>query len=83
MRALGVSRGQDWVGGGLFWLYQAYGQVLEGRAEVEEALDAAQRLAEQYRACIIAAGRFDRAAWQGCLKRTDPSLPDFIFSQSE
>ena len=79
--ALQVMTEEDWVGGALFWLFQAYGQVLEGKAEPEEALDEAQRKAEAYRDCLIAADDYGRESWQGCLKSTDPELPDFILAQ--
>jgi ABC-type glycerol-3-phosphate transport system substrate-binding protein len=71
---------EEWLGGALFWLGQAYGQVVEGEASVEEALGAAQDLAEEYRACVIASGDFGRDSWEACVKQVDPTLPDFLFS---
>jgi len=72
---------EEWLGGAVLWLTQAYGQVLEGQATVEQALDQAQGLADAYRACMVAAGDYSQKTWQGCLRQTDPSLPDFIFAQ--
>ena len=72
---------EDWMGGAMFWVFQAYGKVLRGEAEAEGALDEAQRLAEAYQDCLIAAGDTSQETWQGCLKATDPTLPDFIFAQ--
>jgi len=72
---------EDWLGGGLIWLSQAYGRVLEGKSGVEEALNEVQKLAEQYRACMIAAGDYGQKTYQQCLKQTDPTLPAYLFSQ--
>ena len=69
-----------WLWGASYWLFRAYGQVLAGEADVEEALDAAQKMADGYRACVIAREAFfDQAQWQACLKETDPALPQFLF----
>jgi len=81
--ALQVISDEDWLGGALLWLYQAYGKVLDGKAGVEEALDEAQRLADDYRACVISGDDFSQAAWEACLKQTDPNLPSFLLSGSE
>jgi multiple sugar transport system substrate-binding protein len=70
---------EEWMGGSLYWLGQAYSQVLDGKATVEEALAGAQKLADDYRACVITAGDFSQKSWQGCVRETDPSLPDFLF----
>jgi multiple sugar transport system substrate-binding protein len=73
-----------WLGGTTVWLSQAYGRVLEGDASVEEALAAAQKLADDFRACIITRDAFsDQEEWQACMKETDPSLPDFMFGSEE
>jgi ABC-type glycerol-3-phosphate transport system substrate-binding protein len=74
---------EDWLGGALFWLGQAYGQVVDGEATVEEALDAAQQMADDYRACIIAAGDVSEDTWQGCVQEIDPTLPSFLFGTGE
>jgi len=78
-----VLSNEDWLGGGLFWLTQAYGKVLDKKSGVEEALNEAQKLADQYRACMVAAGKYDQKTYEGCLKQTDPSLPPFVFGASE
>jgi multiple sugar transport system substrate-binding protein len=70
---------EEWLGGGIYWLGQAYSQVVEGKASPEEALDAAQKLADDYRACVIAAGDFGQETWQACAKEIDPTLPDLLF----
>jgi multiple sugar transport system substrate-binding protein len=74
---------EDWLGGALFWLGEAYGQVVEGEAGVEETLDTAQEKADDYRACIVAAGDLSQDTWQACLKEIDPAIPDFVFSTGE
>jgi hypothetical protein len=71
---------EEWLGGALYWLGQAYNQALTGEASVEDALDAAQKLADDYRACVIAAGDFDTGTWQTCVQEIDPTLPAFLFS---
>jgi len=67
---------QDWLlAGYVVWLPRAYGQVAEGQATVEHALDLAQRAFDDYRACVIVRDvLLDREAWQACLVETDPSL---------
>jgi multiple sugar transport system substrate-binding protein len=71
---------EEWLGGALFWLGQAYGQAIDGEASVEEALDAAQKMADDYRACVVAAGDFSQETWQACVQEIDPTLPDFLFA---
>ena len=70
---------EEWMGGALVWFTQAYGKVLDGKASVEDALEEAQQLSQDYRACVIAAGDFDQETWVSCAKRVDPTLPDFLF----
>ena len=77
--AFQVFSDEEWLGGALFWLGQAFGQVLEGEATVEEALGAAQKLADDYRACVIAAGDFSSETWQACVQEVDPTLPSLLF----
>jgi len=67
----------SWLGSATFWLSQAFGQIIEGKASIEEALDIAQRLADDYRACILASSDSAEGAMQACMKATDPTLPDF------
>jgi multiple sugar transport system substrate-binding protein len=71
---------EEWLGGAIFWYLQAFGQIIEGEAAVEDALDAAQKLADDYRACVVAGGDFGQEAWQTCVQEIDPSLPDFLFA---
>jgi len=74
--------GQGWLVGGLYWLGRAYSQVAAGEASVEEALDAAQKTAEAYRACVVERDAVSREKeWQACLLEVDPSIPAFLFNQ--
>lgn len=74
---------EEWMGGALFWLGQAYGQAVEGETTVQEALDAVQVLADDYRACLVVADDFSEETWQRCVKEVDPTLPDFVFGLDE
>jgi multiple sugar transport system substrate-binding protein len=74
---------EGWLGGGAFWLARAYSQVLAGEASVEEALAAAQALADDYRACVITSGNHDEQAWQRCVLETDPTIPPSMFGLEE
>jgi multiple sugar transport system substrate-binding protein len=74
---------EEWLGGALFWYSQAFGQVLEGKASVEDALDAAQDLADDYRACVVAGGDYGQEAWEACAKEVDPTLPAFLFATGQ
>jgi multiple sugar transport system substrate-binding protein len=74
---------EEWLGGALFWLGQAYGQVIDGEASVEEALAVAQQMADDYRACVVAAGDFGEETWQACVREIDPTLPGLLFGASE
>ena len=42
------------MGPGIFWLGRAHAEVIDGELTVEEALENAQLMFEDYRACIIA-----------------------------
>jgi len=83
-RPFQVFSEEPWLRGATYWLFQAYGQVLRGEASVEEALNTAQRMADDYRACVMAHDAFsNREGWQACLKEVDPTLPDFLFEAEE
>ncbi|MBN1402347.1 MAG: extracellular solute-binding protein, partial [Anaerolineae bacterium] len=80
--SLDILNEEEWLGGALFWVFQAYGKVLEGEMSAEEALAEAQELAEEYQACLAVGGDYDGEAWRACLKQADPGLPDFILAQA-
>jgi len=75
-----VLRDQDWlVAGYVVWLIRAYGQVVEGQATVEHALDLAQRAFDDYRACVIVHDALsDEKGWQACLVEVEPALADLL-----
>jgi multiple sugar transport system substrate-binding protein len=74
---------EDWLGGAIYWYGQAFGQIVDGQTSVEDAMDAAQKLADDYRACVVAGGDFSQKAWEACVKQTDPTLPDFLFTAGQ
>ena len=77
-----ILTGQGWLSGGIYWLGRAYDQVAAGEASIEEALDAAQKMADDYRACVILKDAVSNdEEWQACLLEVDPSLPAFLFNQ--
>ncbi len=80
-----VFEGETWMStAGSIWLGRAYDQVVNEGASVEEALNAAQKMAEDYRACVIVnEAMSDQEAWQTCIKEVDPSVPDFLLGQSQ
>lgn len=79
---LDIFTGQSWMGSGILWLGRAYDQVVHGEASIEEALNAAQRMADDYRACVITREALaDDEAQQECVLEVDPSLPGFLFNQ--
>ena len=74
--------GQGWLVGGMYWLGRAYSQVVAGEASVEEALNAAQRISDDYRACVVVNDAVsDPKEWRACLLEVDPTLPAFLFGQ--
>ena len=83
-RPFQLSSEAAWLRGVTYWLFQAYGRVLEGRVSVEEALRDAQRKADEYRICVVAHNAFyHQEEWQVCSKEVDPTLPDFLFGEEE
>ncbi len=76
--------GRDWSSPYLVFLERAYRRIVEEGESPERALVAAQRLADEYRACVIArAGFFDREKWEGCLREVDSTLPDPLFTPAD
>ncbi len=54
---------------------------MTGQLGVEEALGEAQQLADEYRACVIAAEAFDDTeAQEACMLEIDETLPAFLFT---
>ncbi len=79
-----VFVGETWLAGGIVWLGRAYSQIVEEGVDVQEALNAAQTMADDYRACVVAQDAFgDQDAWMDCMQEVDPSIPLFLFEQGE
>lgn len=77
--SLDLFSGESWLAPGIIWLGRAYDQVVNEELSAKEALDAAQKLADDYRACVIAQDAFaDQQAWLDCLKEADPNIPGFL-----
>lgn len=70
-----------WLSAMMPWLIgQAYGEVVEGQADAETALETAQQTFAAYRACIIERDAvFKMDEWQNCMREADSTLPDFLF----
>ncbi len=74
--------GEAWLSGGIYWMGRAYEQVVYEQVSVEAALDAAQQMSDDYRACVVLNDAVnDEKAWQTCMQEVDPSLPSYLFSQ--
>jgi multiple sugar transport system substrate-binding protein len=74
--------GEAWLSGGIYWMGRAYEQVVNEQVSVEAALDAAQQMSDDYRACVVLNDAVnDEKAWQMCMQEVDPSLPSYLFSQ--
>lgn len=77
-----ILTGQGWLSGGMYWLGRAYSQVVAGEASVEEALNAAQRMFDDYRACVVVNDAIsDQDKWRACLLEVDSTWPAFLFGQ--
>lgn len=73
---------EPWLSVGLIWLGRAYSEARDGEQTLEEALNNAQDLFDQYRLCVVSNDAVaDQKAWQACVTETDPAFPSFIFGQ--
>ncbi len=70
-----ISGENAWLGVSTTWLITAYDQILKEGVSVEEALDNAQRLADEYRSCVMARnGYTDSEIQQSCLQEVTAAL---------
>jgi ABC-type glycerol-3-phosphate transport system substrate-binding protein len=70
----------SWLAYPVFWLYNAYDQILNDGTPVEEALENAQHMADEYRACVITAEAFnDDDVQKECMLEIDNTLPPILF----
>ncbi len=75
-----IADENSWLNYPVVWLYSAYSQIVKDGLSVEEALENAQQLADEYRACVIEADAFgDEKAQQACMLEVDDTLPAFLF----
>jgi multiple sugar transport system substrate-binding protein len=72
-----VSDERSWLGFTSSWLSNAYDRIVNGDMTVEEALDAAQEVADAYRTCVIANDALqDMQALQACATEAAAAVPD-------
>ncbi len=69
----------SWLSYSVFWLAKAYGQVVDGTAPVEKALADAQKLSDDFRACVVQnKAESDVKQQRQCVKQVDPSIPNVL-----
>jgi ABC-type glycerol-3-phosphate transport system substrate-binding protein len=74
----------SWLSYSIFWLAKAYGQVADGTAPADKALADAQKLADDYRACVVQSdAQSDTKQQRKCLKQVDPTIPDLLIGETE
>ncbi|MGD2078894.1 MAG: extracellular solute-binding protein, partial [Chloroflexota bacterium] len=63
-----IADENSWLNYPVIWLYGAYSQIVKDGVSVEEALENAQQMADEYRSCVIEADAFDdQDAQQACM----------------
>jgi ABC-type glycerol-3-phosphate transport system substrate-binding protein len=73
-----------WLGYSIFWLAKAYGQVADGSVPADKALADAQKLSDDYRACVVQNDAQSNTQQQRkCLKQVDPSIPGLLIGLTE
>jgi hypothetical protein len=66
----------------MYWLGRAYSQAVADETSVEEALDVAQKMFDDYQACVALSDAVsNQDQWQACMLEVDPSIPAFLFNQ--
>jgi ABC-type glycerol-3-phosphate transport system substrate-binding protein len=74
----------SWLSYSIFWLSKAYGQVADGTTPVDKALADAQKLADDFRACVVQhKAESDSTQQRKCVKQVDPSIPDILLGLSQ
>jgi ABC-type glycerol-3-phosphate transport system substrate-binding protein len=69
----------SWLSYSIFWLAKAYGDVANGKVPVDKALADAQKLSDDYRACVVQnKAESDVKQQRKCLKQVDPTIPDLL-----
>lgn len=79
-----LSGKSSWLSYSVLWLSKAYGQVADGKAPVDKALADAQKMADDYRACVVQNNaESDTKQQRKCVKQIDPSIPDILLGLTE
>jgi len=79
-----LSGKSSWLSYSVLWLSKAYGQVADGKAPVDKALADAQKMADDYRACVVQNNALsDTKQQRKCVKQIDPSIPDILLGLTE
>ena len=74
----------SWLSYSLFWLAKAYGQVVDGKDPLDKVLADAQKMADDYRACVVQnKAESDIQQQRKCLKQVDPTIPDLLIGLTE
>jgi ABC-type glycerol-3-phosphate transport system substrate-binding protein len=74
----------SWLSYSIFWLAKAYGQVVDGSFPADKALADAQKLSDDYRACVVQnKAESDVKQQRKCLKQVDPTIPDLLIGITE
>ena len=74
----------SWLSYSIFWLAKAYGQVVDGSVPADKALADAQKLSDDYRACVVQnKAESDVKQQRKCIKQVDPSIPDLLLGITE
>lgn len=74
----------SWLSYSIFWLSKAYGQVADGTAPADKVLADAQKLSDDYRACVVQNdAQSDVKQQRKCLKQVDPTIPDLLIGITE
>jgi ABC-type glycerol-3-phosphate transport system substrate-binding protein len=69
----------SWLSYSIFWLAKAYGDVADGKVPADKALADAQKLADDYRACVAQnKAESDVKQQRKCLKQVDPTIPNLL-----
>ena len=69
----------SWLSYAIFWLAKAYGQVADGSVPADKALADAQKMADDYRACVVQNdAQSDVKQQRMCLKQVDPTIPNLL-----
>lgn len=79
-----ITGENGWLNYPVLWVYTAYDKIITGELGVEEALEDAQQLIDEYRACVIEADAFtDDEGQKTCMLETDETLPPILFGSGE